>query len=159
MERTAKMALAAMINSFPQKTPNHDLLLRTYEEALRDTADAIVCEIAGRFTSGKVDGQSLTYAPSVAEFCHAARKLIELRVSLCMITDKRLPATHELVFATVNRAKNEYSGREPIAKNIDHFEFLKMVKRREIPPGSEFVAILRAVYAPKQENRQPTTAP
>jgi hypothetical protein len=64
-----------MLNSFPQTAGNADLTMQTYEAVLADVAPQAVIEAAQRFTTGAVDGQNRTFAPSVAEFVHEARRI------------------------------------------------------------------------------------
>jgi len=49
--------------------------MQTYEAVLADVAPQAVIEAAHRFTTGAVEGQNRTFAPSVAEFVHEARRI------------------------------------------------------------------------------------
>lgn len=46
----------------------------TFDKALTGIADQAIIEAASNYVAGKVSGQSLTFAPSVAEFCTEARR-------------------------------------------------------------------------------------
>lgn len=74
MNQTSFQALTAMLNAFPQSAANTQALLLTYDKALTGIADQAITDAAGNFISGAVSGQSLTFAPSVAEFCAEARR-------------------------------------------------------------------------------------
>ncbi|MCO5072088.1 MAG: hypothetical protein M9944_12860 [Rhizobiaceae bacterium] len=50
----------------------------TYEEDLVGVSEQAICEAAVRFRRGLVDGQSRTFAPSIAEFCIEARKIADI---------------------------------------------------------------------------------
>jgi hypothetical protein len=63
-----------MLNAFPQGNQNPDLLLRTFEAAVREINPEAVLITAELFTTGQVDGQSAKFAPSVAEFTVEARR-------------------------------------------------------------------------------------
>lgn len=125
------------------------MLLRAYEESLRGTADDIVVEIARRYTAGTVEGQHLTFAPSVAEFSASCRKLVDTRLAARAIPYREPEIAHEPILARQNRVRKQYSDRAILFENIDDHEFAAMVKRREIPAGSLYVAMLETVYAPE----------
>lgn len=75
MDQRAYLALTAMLNSFPQTANNPDLTMQTYEAVLAGTTPQAVIEAAQRFTTGAVESQNRTFAPSVAEFVHEARRI------------------------------------------------------------------------------------
>lgn len=74
MNQNSYQALTAMINSFPQSAVNLKALLLTYDQALSGVPDQAIHDAAANFIAGRVSGQSLTFAPSVAEFCSEARR-------------------------------------------------------------------------------------
>lgn len=53
---------------------NLKALLLTFDQALTGVHDQAIQGAAANFIAGKVNGQSLTFAPSVAEFCSEARR-------------------------------------------------------------------------------------
>ena len=76
MDQKAFLAITAMLNSFPQQAAtDSETLLKTYSAVLRDISSQAVTETAQHFICGEVNGQSRTFAPSVAEV-QAARKVI-----------------------------------------------------------------------------------
>lgn len=135
-----------MLNSFPQRQGDPELLLRTFVEAMRGFGDQIVVDTAKRFVLGEVAGQSLTFAPSVAEFTNAARELVKVRVAngTPMIRQDEIP--REPINARIDRVKRSYEGRACLASGIDHMTFAKMVQQKELPPDCEFVGLLGAAY-------------
>lgn len=78
MDQKAYLAIAAMLNSFPQTAGSPDLTMQTYEAVLSGVTARAVIEAAQRFTSGEVRGQNRTFAPSVAEFVQEARRIAEI---------------------------------------------------------------------------------
>lgn len=46
----------------------------TYDQALSGVSDHAIVDAAANYVGGRVSGQSLTFAPSVAEFCTEARR-------------------------------------------------------------------------------------
>lgn len=83
-----------MLNSFPQTAGNADLTMQTYEAVLADVTPQAVIEAAQRFTTGAVHGQNRTFAPSVAEFVHEARRIASV---LPHRGKKALPAPSRLL--------------------------------------------------------------
>lgn len=74
MNQNSYQAITAMINAFPQSAVNLKALLLTFEQVLSGVSDQSITETATRFCSGLVEGQSRTFAPSVAEFSTEARR-------------------------------------------------------------------------------------
>jgi len=65
-----------MLNSFPQQgATDSETLLKTYRAVLGDIGSQAIVEAAQKFVTGDVKGQSLTFAPSVAEFVQEARRI------------------------------------------------------------------------------------
>lgn len=73
MEQKIFSALTAMLNAFPQTANDKELTLRTFEAALRGVSSQAVAEAAERYIKGDVPEQSLTFAPSIAEFVKQAK--------------------------------------------------------------------------------------
>lgn len=147
MEKNSKIALTAMLNSFPQRAVNPDLLLRTYEQALHGVSDDVICEICKRYVTGEISEQSLTFSPSVAEFTIAARDLIAVRAALRALPGREPEIPREPITARVARVRREYAGRKLLAEQIDLKKYAILVSRGELPIKSEFVAVLGAAYA------------
>ena len=68
------MAIVTLLNAFPASNSNPDLTMGTYEAVLQGISPQAVTEAAQRFTMGDVQGQSKTFAPSIAEFVAEARQ-------------------------------------------------------------------------------------
>jgi hypothetical protein len=134
------------LNSFPQRAGNHDLLLRTFENALDGFTDEIICDTARKFVCGLVEGQSLTFAPSVAEFVKAARDLIEVRkAGTLTYRGEELP--REPINAKIARVRAQYANRQLIQDGISFDKWLEFSRKKNLPPNCEFVALLGAIYA------------
>jgi hypothetical protein len=125
-------------------------LLRTYEEAMRVAGidDQIVGDLAGKFTRGEVEGQSLTFSPSVAEFTQAAKQLLEVRKSRTLLFDRGDEIPREPILAKVERLRHEYADRPVVATGVTHPDFIRMVQLKELPVGSLFVAAIGTIYGP-----------
>ena len=136
-----------MLNSFPQRAVNNDLLLRTYQEMLKGFSDDIICEICRRYVSGEVQDQHKAFAPSVAEFVQSARDLVATRAALKKSIYRQAPVESEPIQIKVARAKRNYEGRALLAKGLDLKQFAWKLQKGELPLTCEFVAVLGAVYA------------
>lgn len=141
------MAIATLLNSFPQRAGNHDLLLRTFEEALKDCADDIICDTARKFVGGLIDGQSLTFAPSVAEFTKAARDLAEVRRAKNALIYRGEEIPHEPINKRIARVRASYAGRTLIADNVTFDKWLELARKKGLPANCEFVGLLSSIYA------------
>jgi hypothetical protein len=83
MNQNSFTAISAMLNAFPQSAAaDTQGLLLTYSQALTGVPDQAIAETVRRFVTSQVPGQSATFAPSVAEFVQAARRVPIERVSL-----------------------------------------------------------------------------
>jgi len=151
MQKQALAAIATLLNSFPQRAGNPDLLLRTFEEALSGTPDEIVCEVARKFVKGEIEGQSLTFAPSVAEFTKAASRLVEIRKATTLQIERGEAVPREGISAKIERIRSQYAGRKPLAENISFEQYQQMVKAKQFPEGSFFVGALGNVYPPNPQ--------
>lgn len=79
MNQKAYQEMTKMLNGFPQQaTADLRGLLLTYDEDLVGVSEQAICEAAVRFRRGLVEGQSKTFAPSIAEFCVEARKIADI---------------------------------------------------------------------------------
>lgn len=141
------MAITTLLNSFPQRAANNDLLLRTFENALEGFSDEIICDTARKFVSGLIEGQSLTFSPSVAEFTKAARDLQEIRRAKAAVVFRGEEVPHEPINARIARVRASYAGRQLIAENVSHDKWLEMARKKNLPANCEFVALLSSVYA------------
>lgn len=73
MNQNSYMAVTAMLNAFPQSAGDIKALMLTYEKALTGVSDQAIIEAAERYIKGEVPEQSLTFAPSIAEFVKQAK--------------------------------------------------------------------------------------
>lgn len=78
MNQTAYQEITKMLNAFPQSAADIRALLLTYDQALTGVTDQAITEAAQRFTCGDVQGQSRTFAPSIAEFVQEARRVASM---------------------------------------------------------------------------------
>jgi hypothetical protein len=83
MNQSSFQAITAMVNSFPQASAaERKALLLTFEKGLGGVPDRAISETAMGFIRNEIPHQSATFAPSVAEFVQAARRVPIERVSL-----------------------------------------------------------------------------
>lgn len=141
------MAIATLLNSFPQRAGNPDLLLRTFEDALSGIAEDIICDTARRFVTGQVEGQNLAFSPSVAEFTRAAKDLVEVRRARFAALPSPEIIPNEPIDRRVERVRCTYAGRKLIAENITYEKFKEMAASKSLPERCEFNGLLGAIYA------------
>lgn len=121
----------------------------TFEQALIGLGDPAIIEAAGRFITGDVQGQSKTFAPSVAEFVAEARRRQELIAAkgkeVKALTFFRGPLAPFQVRQQKRLAENAHL---PILhENITYDQWRKMSAAREIPVGATWCS-LGIIYGP-----------
>lgn len=152
MDQRAYLAISAMLNGFPQGSSDPDVLLRTYEAVLDGVEPTIIADTAKRFTSGEVEGQSATFAPSVAQFNQEARRLADIR----SYRDRRaLPSPNQRggtppFIVAREKAKTKFDGWTVFKKDIGYDEFRNLSKSRAIPVGGVWCAALATVFLPPE---------
>lgn len=126
--------------------------MSTYEAALRGVSSRAVLEAAQRFTLGEVEGQSRTFAPSVAEFVQEARKRQEY---LDLRNRPRLPAP---VYRRGKLAPFEVLAEKARAANahlpilhadVSYDTFLALHRAGKLPVGAKWVAALSTIFGPE----------
>lgn len=150
MDQKAYLAVAAMLNAFPQGNGNPDLMMGTYEAVLRDVTSQAVIEAAQRFTAGDVAGQNRTFAPSVAEFTQEARRVAEIKAAIARPRIAFVPKQSELApfLVSQEKARAKYAGWTVFKDDVGYDQFRAMSRAREIPVGATWVAALGTVYVP-----------
>lgn len=133
------------------------MLLRTYRAVLADSTSQSIIDAAQRFTTGKVQGQSKTFAPSVAEFVAE----VERRQEIIDIQAKpRLPAPRyfpgPLAPFQVRQQKRlaENANRKVLFEGINFDQWKKLSANREVPTGAIWIASLGVVYGPEPKQAQ-----
>lgn len=161
MEQKIFSALTAMLNAFPQTANDKELTLRTFEAVLRGVSSRAVTEAAARFVSGLVASQSVTFAPSVAEFAQEARRLDEWFAKQDAAEARSaLPKVHYIPdgrapFETAQqRLKREHAHRPVIQENATFEHFQALSKAGQLPPGASWVAALATIYGPAKGAKQ-----
>ena len=160
MEQKAYLAMAAMLNAFPQGSSNPDLTMKTYEAVLRDASSESIARAAGRFCAGNVKDQNLKFAPSVAEFSQEVQRCTEY---LELQARPRLPPPPKYTpgplapfqIAT-EKARAAHAHLPILFEDISFDQFRKMSAMRQIPTGATWVAALGIIYGP--EIKQQTKA-
>ena len=152
MNQSSFTAITALLNAFPQSGHAKALLL-TYEQALTGVGDAAVEETCRRFIAGDVQGQSKTFAPSVAEFVTEARKRQEIidtlaRPRLSAPTYIRGQAPFEILR---QKALTKFQDCPILHENISHAEFMALSKTGKIPVGAVWSAATCHVYGGNAE--------
>lgn len=119
----------------------------TYEAVLQGLSPQAVTEAAQRFTMGDVQGQSKTFAPSIAEFVTEARKrqeFIDIKAKPRLTSNYKHTGTPFHVRQEKTRTK--YRDCAILAENIGQAEYQTRVK--EFPPGHALVCSVATVYGP-----------
>jgi phosphate/sulfate permease len=151
MDQKAYLAVTAMLNSFPQGNNNPDLTMGTYEAVLRDASSQAITEAAQRFTTGKVQGQSKTFAPSVAEFIaevERRQELIDIQAKPRLPPPQYFPGPLAPFQIRQQKRLAENAHRPVLFENINFDQWRKLSANREIPVGAIWVASLGIVYGP-----------
>lgn len=121
-----------------------------------DVSAAAITEAAQRFVSGSIDGQSKTFAPSVAEFVDAAKRQAEI---IEMRDRPRLPApdyrTGLSQFERTRAKARADNAHLPILfTDVSYDQWRLKSIRREVPVGAKWVACLATVYGPEPRRQQ-----
>lgn len=143
-----------LLNAFPQaRDTDPKGLLYAFNIALEGVSTEAIIEAARRFIAGKVDGQSMDYAPTAAQFADEARKRQELTE---MRRTPRLerPVSRPLGGMTQfqmrqQKALNENAYRPVIKEEATLEEFKAMNRSGQLPVGASWVACLATIYGPK----------
>ena len=161
MNQTAYKAITTMLNAFPQSpATNKELLLLSLEKVVGNLSDQAVANAAGRFMAGDVQGQSMTFPPSVPEFVQQVRKCQEL---VDVAARPRLPSPKYqpgplAPFQVAQQNKLAENSHLPVLFDDINFEqWKRMSAEKQVPVGSKWVAMLGIVYGPekpKKETRQ-----
>ena len=119
----------------------------TYEAVLAGMSSQAVIDAAQRFVMGDVEGQSKTFAPSIAEFVTEARKRQEI---IKLKETPRLPVyrhhTGSPFYVRQEKVRNKYRDCAILAENIGLAEYQTRI--REFPPGHALVCAVATVYGP-----------
>jgi hypothetical protein len=153
MNDAAMLEIARMRNSFAQTGDNADLTRDTYKLALQDLSSQSVIEAAQRFTMGDVEGQSKTFAPSIAEFVTEARKrqeYIDLKAKPRLPAPRYFPGPLAPFQVRQQKRLSENSHLPVLFENINSDQWRKMSAAKEIPVGAKWCASLGIVYGPEK---------
>lgn len=115
--------------------------------ALQGLCPTAVIEAARRFTMGDVQGQSKTFAPSIAEFVTEARQRQEY---INIKAKPRIPVyrhhTGSPFYVRQEKTRTKYSECPILAENVGLDEYRRRV--REFPEGHAWIAALATVFGP-----------
>ncbi|WP_162258927.1 hypothetical protein [Mesorhizobium sp. Root172] len=106
---------------------------------------------------GDVQGQSKTFAPSIAEFVTEARSRQEL---ISLKAKPRLPAPRyfpgPLAPFQVRQQKrlSENSHLPVLFENVNSDQWRKLSMERKVPAGAKWIASLGIVYGPEQKQQE-----
>lgn len=149
MDNESYLEIVGMLNAFPMGNSNPDAMMGSYELALQGLCPTAVIEAARRFTLGDVQGQSKTFAPSIAEFVQEARQRQEY------IDIKALPKlpppvyrhhTGTPFYIRQEKTRTRYKDCAILAENVGIDEYRRRV--REFPEGHAWIAAVATVYGP-----------
>lgn len=151
MDQQASLAVSVMLDAFGAKS-DPDVTIRTYDAILRDVSSQAIIDTAENFTSGKVEGQRLRFAPTPAEFATEARKRHEAiqiasKPRIARPVYERGPLAPFQIH--VNKKRAEYADRPVLFEDVNNDRWRQLSKQKLVPPGSTWVACLGTVYGPK----------
>jgi hypothetical protein len=119
--------------------------------ALQGLSATAVIEAAHRFIAGDVQGQSKTFAPSVAEFVTEARQRQEY---IDLKAKPRLPApnfyhhTGSPFYVRQERVRTKYRECAVLAESIGLDDYRRRCTANEFPDGHAWIAAVATVYGP-----------
>lgn len=104
---------------------------------------------------GRVEGQSKTFCPSVAEFMTEVDSLLdyrrrsEARCSLPAVTYRRDPRGLRPFEVNAERPRQKYAGRPILAEGLSHDAWMQKARAGEFPPGHTWIGALNGtVFGP-----------
>lgn len=153
MNQASYQAITKMLNAFPQTTGNVKALLLTYDEALTGIPDVAIYETASRFTGGSIEGQSMTFVPSIAEFKQAASKQADL---ISARQRPRLPApefrrTGPTPFEIRQaQARQKYADWAVHQTDVGYDQFWSLKKAGKLPDNATWSATLGIIFVPRK---------
>lgn len=126
--------------------------MSAYELAVQGLSAQAIIEACQRFISGIVEGQSMDFAPAAPRFAQEVRQRQEY------ISLKSKPALPPPRYYTgtpwhvrQEKARTQYRECSIIKENVSYDEWRGMSQRREIPPGSVWVATIATIFGPPAE--------
>jgi len=155
MNQSSFTAITALLNAFPQSGANVKALLLTYEQALTGVGDAAVDEACRRFISGDVEGQSKTFAPSIAEFVTEARRrqeYIDLKARPRLPAPRYFPGPLAPFQVRQQKRLAENAHLPVLHENIAYDQFRKMSAAKEIPVGAKWTSA-GIIYGPDPKQK------
>lgn len=123
----------------------------TYEQVLQGLSPQAVTEAAQRFTMGDVEGQSKTFAPSIAEFVTEARsrqEYIDLKAKPRLPAPRYFPGPLAPFQVRQQKRLAENAHLPVLFENISYDQWRKMSIAKEIPVGAKWIASSGIVYGP-----------
>lgn len=110
-----------------------------------------------RFISGDVQGQSKTFAPSIAEFVAEVRKrqeYIDLKAKPRLPGPRYFPGPLAPFQIRQQKRLSENSHLPVLHENISLDQWKRMSAAKEIPVGSKWLASLGIVYGPNAKQQE-----
>ena len=156
MDQRAYLAIATLLNSFPQGTADPDLTMGTYEAVLQGISPQAVTEAAQRFTMGDVPGQSKTFAPSIAEFVTEARQrqeYIDLKARPRLPAPRYFPGPLAPFQVRQEKRRAENADRPVIEANAPLDRFIALSRAKQLPVGAIWVATI-GILGPSQKQER-----
>lgn len=124
----------------------------TYEQVLQGISPQAVTEAAQRFTMGDVQGQSKTFAPSIAEFVAEARRrqeFIDIKRKPSLPAPRYFPGPLAPFQVRQQKRLSENAHLPILHKDISYDQWRKMSAAKEIPVGAKWIASSGIVYGPE----------
>lgn len=123
----------------------------TFESVLQDILPQAVIDASQRFTMGDVEGQSKTFAPSIAEFVTEARRrqeIIKLKATPLLPAPRWFPGPLAPFQVRQQKRLAENAHLPVLHENISFDQWRKMSAAKEIPVGAKWMSS-GIVYGPE----------
>lgn len=155
MSQQTLIAIATMLNAFPQAAGDIDVLVRSFDAATEKMPSRAVCEAAELYMRGEVKGQNLRYAPTVAEFATEVRRIAELHQFLAR---PRLPAPEYRNSGPApfqikaEQLRQKYAAWSVLRDGVSLEEFKAMVLAKKVPTNATWIGALNgSVLVPPRQ--------
>ncbi|TGR83028.1 hypothetical protein EN866_34430 [Mesorhizobium sp. M2D.F.Ca.ET.223.01.1.1] len=142
-----------MLESFPQTSGNPDLTVSAYELAVRDVSSQAIIETCQRFISGRVEEQSMDFAPAPPRFGQEARRRQEdLSRKRSLPAPRYFPGPLAPFQIRQEKRRAEYADRQVIEANAPLDRFIALSRSKQLPVGAIWVACM-GILGPKPQQQ------
>lgn len=163
MNQAAAKEIGRLFNEFRVGDGQPDMTLDTFIGVLTGVPDQVIIDTVRRFCAGDVEGQSLTRAPTSAQFNREARRIADMRsfAARPRLDPPKFPSTGKLPFE-IAAEKARYKFRDwDVFDSKEHGvpngsasldKFRSLWKAGHLPIGSTWSAALGTIFIPRQNS-------